>query len=90
MRIGFTGTREGMSPAQVSSVREILERASPESVSHGDCVGADEDFDRISEDLRIPRRIFPSNLKGTRAHCETEGRRSSRNLRPLFRGTVGS
>ena len=76
MNIGFTGTRDGMTEAQKKSVKYLLETNRPECVIHGDCVGADADFDRIAASLNIDRYIFPSNINDLRAHCEKLGAKS--------------
>lgn len=54
MRIGFSGTRRGMSPAQMATVRELLTRLQPTEVHHGDCVGADAHFHNIVRSLYEP------------------------------------
>lgn len=41
MRIGFTGTRVGMSSAQKKELRTLMERLMPTEFHHGDCLGAD-------------------------------------------------
>lgn len=41
MRVGFTGTRNGMTPAQRQTFAELLRRLQPTEFHHGDCVGAD-------------------------------------------------
>ena len=55
--IGFTGTRNGMSEKQTERVREILSICREElrylCVMHGDCVGADADFDALAKDVGI-------------------------------------
>lgn len=79
--IGFTGTRSGMTPSQKTAVVRILERCGSKYgsldghplVGHGDCKGADEEFDEIARTLQCVRHIFPSNLEQTRAHCEKRG-----------------
>jgi len=50
MEIGFTGTRKGMTAAQLNTLaRELRQFSRPignafTAVHHGDCVGADEQF----------------------------------------------
>lgn len=44
MRIGFTGTREGMTAAQRDSLNDLLEQHQPAEVHHGECQGADAQF----------------------------------------------
>lgn len=48
MIVGFTGTQTGMTPDQERVVRRLLDELRPESVEHGDCIGADAQFDRIA------------------------------------------
>lgn len=47
MRLGFTGTRTGMTEAQRQSFRSLVEQHRPVLFLHGACVGADEDAVRI-------------------------------------------
>ena len=48
MKVGFTGTRSGMTTAQKRTFAEsILESESWEEFHHGACVGADDDADLI-------------------------------------------
>ena len=44
MRIGFTGTRDGMTGAQLTQVKEVLTCLHPSEAHHGDCVGGDVQF----------------------------------------------
>ena len=73
MILGFTGTRHGMTPEQRLAVREFVTKLRPNRVVHGDCIGADYDFDNICAELKIPRGIRPSTIAHTRAHCEERG-----------------
>jgi len=41
MIVGFTGTRNGMSAAQLQVVGKLLLEFSPEEFHHGNCIGAD-------------------------------------------------
>lgn len=63
MKLGFTGTRNGMSDAQVRTVLQFLydHRAKIDYVIHGGCVGADDDFDKLAASLGILRSVFPSD-----------------------------
>lgn len=70
MRLGFTGTRKGMSLPQKSALEDILSYVDPDIVYHGGCVGADQDFHNICVRLRSKRRshlplivVYPSDLK---------------------------
>jgi hypothetical protein len=55
MRIGFTGTRLGMTDKQKEVIGEALEWALEiTEVHHGVCVGADEEFHSLAVELGIP------------------------------------
>lgn len=41
MKIGFTGTQLGMTPAQERTFKDLIIRLSPLEFHHGDCIGAD-------------------------------------------------
>lgn len=55
MKIGVTGTREGMTGNQCSAFYNILCEIpdAVESFHHGDCIGADDDAANIVSDLRM-------------------------------------
>jgi len=72
--ISFTGTREGMTVAQKQLVAYLLTKFKTISyVKHGDCLGADADFDAIATELKLSRHIFPANIPAMRAYCDSRG-----------------
>jgi hypothetical protein len=72
MKIGFTGSREGLTDRQKTALREILSR-SKESDSdefhHGDCIGADEEAYLIAEELDYRIICHPPTNPRLRAFC---------------------
>lgn len=47
MRLGFTGTRNGLTPSQDRALFDLLESLPISEAHHGDCVGADAEFHKI-------------------------------------------
>lgn len=70
MRIGFTGTRRGMTTQQREALRTILSAEEPGVFIHGDCIGADAQAHAIAKELGWSIEIFPCNIETARAHCE--------------------
>lgn len=58
MRIGFTGTREGMTPNQRSQFWSFILRFPPDLFRHGVCVGADSQAVNIVRQLTPRPKIF--------------------------------
>lgn len=69
MKLGFTGTRKGMTDAQKNAVKFLLRSDSFESAHHGDCVGADADFHDLCGDAKINRVVHPPINESLRAWC---------------------
>ena len=71
MIIGFTGTQKGMTPEQYDYVELLLERKMDEieCVHHGDCIGADSDFDYCSSRVMLKIVIHPPINPSKRAFC---------------------
>lgn len=61
MRIGFTGTRFGMTQPQRASVKGILELYKTPDIEthHGNCVGADDEFHDLAGRVNAIRVIHP-------------------------------
>ena len=70
-KVGFTGSREGLTEAQRQSLRQWLREHPPTEVRHGACIGTDAEFscavvDCIPIGGEPPYEVaHPSNLKGT-------------------------
>jgi hypothetical protein len=74
IRIGFTGSRAGMTPAQKRRVDELLRVMKPSEAHHGDCVGCDADFHNLCLGRGVPVVIHPPKNPKQRAYCKGAGR----------------
>lgn len=74
MKIGFTGTRHGMTALQAFAFDKILRDKEPDEVHHGDCKGADEEASAIARDRYEPYTtvIHPPTDPKLRAFCMGE------------------
>jgi hypothetical protein len=75
MKVGFTGSREGMSEEQEVAIVEFITKltATVTEFHHGDCVGADERAHGLIYDWwgeRIKRVIHPPEDESLRAFCD--------------------
>jgi len=70
MKVGFTGTRSGMTEAQRREVTALLVRLETEQLHHGDCIGADADAHAIARSLDIAVVLHPPSDPKARAFCE--------------------
>ena len=64
MRIGFTGSRDGMTESQMLKLRSEFESRKPSEFHHGDCLGADSDahvIARLFSDASI--HVHPPKVK---------------------------
>ena len=79
--LGFTGTRDGMTPEQRDSATSFIARlmvgCSEAEMAfeglHGDCVGADADFHQICRDEGVEGGAMkqrPCTFSGMRAHTD--------------------
>jgi hypothetical protein len=75
MKIGFTGTRFGMTDSQKKTFSLLLRCLKPTDFFHGDCVGADNEAATIYNDLYGPNQItvYPPVDNTHRAHNKSYG-----------------
>lgn len=75
MRVGFTGTREGMTDDQQVAVSTLLDHLFPTEFHHGDCIGADEQAHGMafkSHGEFVKRVVHPPTNETLRAFCDGE------------------
>jgi hypothetical protein len=68
-KLGFTGTRAGMTARQCQIIRYLLEVSPPAEVHHGDCIGADAEFHELALEAGIPVILHPPEDDKLRAFC---------------------
>lgn len=68
MKVGFTGTRQGMTSAQKEKVESLLDNFEVSEVHHGDCIGADAQFHIIASERQLNIIGHPAlGVEGARA-----------------------
>lgn len=76
IRLGFTGTRQGLAPDQLSMMDGVVRRlVNISEVRHGGCVGADAQFHSVIEKLGLLPRltVYPGHLSAYRATLSGSG-----------------
>ena len=66
-RIGFTGTRQGMTLRQQEELKALLPGGC--HFHHGDCIGADAQAHKIAREKNCYIVAHPSNRSRQRAYC---------------------
>lgn len=74
-KVGFTGTRRGMSPAQTARLFALLTELAPEEFHHGDCSGADLEAFIAATILGIKTVSHPPANPALRAYTLSTERR---------------
>lgn len=69
MKIGFTGTRSGMTAQQRVRLQTLLEELGVTEFHHGDCVGSDEQAHELASILGARVIVHPPSVKQWRAFC---------------------
>jgi len=67
IKVGFSGTRSGMTKEQQEMLTMLLTNLKPEEFHHGDCLGSDAEAADIAATLKIPIYVHPPNSHKVRA-----------------------
>ena len=70
MKVGFTGTRTGLSVVQIVELSKFLDHPSYTEFHHGDCIGADEMAHDIAKHALLRIVIHPPENDRLRAFCK--------------------
>ena len=71
LKIGFTGTQEGVTTAQMSKLAELFATFGRFELHHGDCIGADKAAHLAARRVGASVVIHPPLVKSKRAFCES-------------------
>lgn len=74
MKIGFTGSRKGLTATQAETMEKFLTQLSITEVHHGDCVGADAAFHLLSIRLSLNVVVHPPADARYRAYSKGAAR----------------
>jgi len=73
MQVGFTGTRRGMTQAQLRVFAFVaLDYRTAELFVHGDCVGADVQAHDVMKGIGLRVRARPCTIEKMRAFCDAD------------------
>jgi hypothetical protein len=70
MKIGFTGTRDGMSARQKEEVTSLFKKG--KELNFGDCSGADCEAFRIAQKLSMKTVCWPPTNERLRMFCKAD------------------
>lgn len=69
MKVGFTGTQQGMTWYQLVALRGHLHLLGATELHHGDCVGADAEADEVAREMGLRTVSHPPADPKKRAFC---------------------
>ena len=72
IKIGFTGTRHGMTEEQKNEVKKIIKSKKCEEFHHGMCVGSDEQAHQIITNMKINTVGHPPVFKKFMSKCQCD------------------
>lgn len=72
MRVGFTGTRDGLTTAQTVTLARLVAALCPTVMHHGDCIGADETAHHVARAAGARLALHPPTIATWRARCEVQ------------------
>ncbi len=75
MKVGFTGTRKGLTHEQRDKLENILWDLSVDEFHHGDCIGADAESHDVALKLSLYTIIHPPIVSDLRAFKEADSHR---------------
>jgi hypothetical protein len=76
MKVGFTGTRQGMSLVQKEIFKRIIKELQPTEFHHGDCIGADKNAHEVLRNICPETKIIlhpgitKDKISRNRAFCK--------------------
>ena len=70
IKIGMSGTRNGISKEALTELRKFLSTNEISEAHHGDCIGADHDFHNEAKLYEIQIIIHPHNIDYMRSFCK--------------------
>lgn len=70
MKLGVTGTQQGMTPEQLYYAKTAIDVLNPAEIHHGDCIGADKEIHQIAIEKGIPTVVHPPTNPKKRAFCK--------------------
>lgn len=69
---GFTGTKHGMTQAQLAEVAQLLHTIQITRLHHGMCMGADIEVNTLAVLMKIKTEGHPSTVAKTSRSCELD------------------